>query len=1374
MSDKASLLGLNIIVGPDDKNVLERALKSCQGELFDEIVVTMAMLKEDPEIKALAESLGAKVFFFKWVGDFSLARNFSFSKNTTEQIMWIDSDDVIKPSEYKKLLELKPLLHKWDVVVMDYVYSHDEKDNPVLVLPRERIVKRCDHIKWHDPIHEYMNLDVPPHKINRVKIRIDHYRMSSHNPARNIEALKKVYESKGCSERIKFYYGKELADYGLWDKAISVLEPYIRDGKDFQDNLTNACIRLARYYIEKKDYAAAKTYALKGVRFNCIYAENYVILGTIFEQENDPDTAASYYKEALNKKLDGGMSQIVDYYGFIPSAKLALLYNARKEYDIGIKYCELALRYKPEDAPMLELLKMMQIEVERLSKGSVLKEEDIKEIQGFLSARSLNAVIVRNNYDFSDVRINRIRNLEIVWFLPILDLINPSIRIRRYNIHNKLNDMGVKSTIITNYYDNSIYEVRNMVGEASIAIFTQFSKKDLELMKHLKGSGIKCVFDHCEALFRYPFESECMTEASLITCCSTKLMELTNEQGFMHTAVLKDAVEKTSDKAVYANRDNRLKAVYVGMGGNSWLSSELLKDTIEEAGYDLVTITEWENASKKWHQDTWMDDMLECDVVLCPQRVDVQPAKSSVKATTAMALGLPVICSPLQAYKEIVIHGVNGFICDTKEEWKGALIKLKDPDLRKKVGEAGKRAVEGYGLDAITRQWITTLTDLINDRLVFKDPPNRIEVKDRPLVDVIIASYNNVEYLKLCVNSIQMNTLYPYHIIISDGGSGEETWEYLKNLKGITVIGEKGKRMSFSETCNAGIQASNTKYFVILNSDVIVSKCWLTGLVDKMETKDRLASCGVLSNCDLGWYHGVKGKPTYPMHLEKAGIDLHPAMKVEEIKLHVEELYKFMEESNKKHKDKFVHQEWVAAYATIFARCAVNEVGLFDPVFLNGCEDLDIMTRLSKYGYKTGQAIDSFIFHFGGISRGAFQEEDRASYDKEDHENHIKYGKKWAQPKIVLWTGPAWEPWNKAKVDEGMAGSETWASYLAREFVQKGFRTIIYNDLLIEDKKSFLLDPVLDTKGEMIGEVIYRDYRNMVQDLEYDVVDYFIASRSVEPLKLNIHALRSYVMVHDIWLSADKNYDTMSWRVDKYAYLSNWHRDFLSKHHGLLSDKMFLTANGQDMSLYEDVDTYTKKNQAVYSSSPDRGLYQLLHMLPAIRKEVPDFELVVAYGFFNWESMARTRNDLEGLNFIDKIKKLMDQPGVKYVGRISKKELAQYEKESKIWLYPTWFSETFSCTAVAAGLSKCSIVSTDMAGLQTTIGSAGALLPPDGLSRNGDYLASYTDRFISEAVKMLTDESYRKEWADKAYNKMKEYTWSNVADGWLKEFGIKK
>ncbi len=115
--------------------------------------------------------------------------------------------------------------------------------------------------------------------------------------------------------------------------------------------------------------------------------------------------------------------------------------------------------------------------------------------------------------------------------------------------------------------------------------------------------------------------------------------------------------------------------------------------------------------------------------------------------------------------------------------------------------------------------------------------------------------------------------------------------------------------------------------------------------------------------------------PTYPMRLKKSNIELVPGMKLEQIKDHVDELYDFMQDSNKNNKGKFVEQEWVAAYCTIFARSAVEEVGYFDTQFKNGCEDLDLCIRLKKSGYRIGQAIDSCVFHFGGVSRFSYESE---------------------------------------------------------------------------------------------------------------------------------------------------------------------------------------------------------------------------------------------------------------------------------------------------------------------------------------------------------------------------------------------------------------
>ena len=60
-----------------------------------------------------------------------------------------------------------------------------------------------------------------------------------------------------------------------------------------------------------------------------------------------------------------------------------------------------------------------------------------------------------------------------------------------------------------------------------------------------------------------------------------------------------------------------------------------------------------------------------------------------------MACGLPVVASPVGVNADIVEHGVNGFLATTQEEWREALTQLAaDPDLRQRMGAAGRRKVE--------------------------------------------------------------------------------------------------------------------------------------------------------------------------------------------------------------------------------------------------------------------------------------------------------------------------------------------------------------------------------------------------------------------------------------------------------------------------------------------------------------------------------------------------------------------------------------------------------------------------------------------------------------------------------------------------------
>ena len=69
--------------------------------------------------------------------------------------------------------------------------------------------------------------------------------------------------------------------------------------------------------------------------------------------------------------------------------------------------------------------------------------------------------------------------------------------------------------------------------------------------------------------------------------------------------------------------------------------------------------------------------------------------KCGFKLIQYMACGKPVVASPVGVNREIVVEGVNGFLASTQKEWVDALLRLKeDPDLRRTMGEKGRRMVE--------------------------------------------------------------------------------------------------------------------------------------------------------------------------------------------------------------------------------------------------------------------------------------------------------------------------------------------------------------------------------------------------------------------------------------------------------------------------------------------------------------------------------------------------------------------------------------------------------------------------------------------------------------------------------------------------------
>jgi glycosyltransferase involved in cell wall biosynthesis len=98
----------------------------------------------------------------------------------------------------------------------------------------------------------------------------------------------------------------------------------------------------------------------------------------------------------------------------------------------------------------------------------------------------------------------------------------------------------------------------------------------------------------------------------------------------------------------------------------------------------------------KWNKETEVQDLLKFHIGLMPLTDDIYSrGKCGFKAIQYMALGMPAMVSPVGVNTEIVSDDVDGYICETQEEWKDRLVKLlEDPALRTRMGKAARAKIE--------------------------------------------------------------------------------------------------------------------------------------------------------------------------------------------------------------------------------------------------------------------------------------------------------------------------------------------------------------------------------------------------------------------------------------------------------------------------------------------------------------------------------------------------------------------------------------------------------------------------------------------------------------------------------------------------------
>lgn len=111
-----------------------------------------------------------------------------------------------------------------------------------------------------------------------------------------------------------------------------------------------------------------------------------------------------------------------------------------------------------------------------------------------------------------------------------------------------------------------------------------------------------------------------------------------------------------------------------------------------------------------WNPATEIKDLVKIDIGVMPLTEDRwAEGKCGFKLIQYLASGIPAVAQPVGVNKEIIEHGINGFICSTPDEWYSYLKKLiGDPESRKKFGAQGRlKIVNEYSITANTDKFLS-------------------------------------------------------------------------------------------------------------------------------------------------------------------------------------------------------------------------------------------------------------------------------------------------------------------------------------------------------------------------------------------------------------------------------------------------------------------------------------------------------------------------------------------------------------------------------------------------------------------------------------------------------------------------------------------
>lgn len=204
---------------------------------------------------------------------------------------------------------------------------------------------------------------------------------------------------------------------------------------------------------------------------------------------------------------------------------------------------------------------------------------------------------------------------------------------------------------------------------------------------------------------------------------------------------------------------------------------------------------------------------------------------------------------------------------------------------------------------------------------------------------ITFACYNQVEYTKMCIDSMVKHGLDLSRLVVIDNASTDSTRSYLETLPLGGRIFNKAN-LGCGVAWNQGALALQAEWTIIMNNDVIVSKNWIKNLIEAAEKNNLKVISPAMIEGELDY--------DFEKFSNETSSSMQTAMRLGER-----------------------HAVCLAVHQSVWL-----DVGYFQPIpKLLGYEDTMFFNELEKAKILTGMTGASWLHHFGSITQTAMKQE---------------------------------------------------------------------------------------------------------------------------------------------------------------------------------------------------------------------------------------------------------------------------------------------------------------------------------------------------------------------------------------------------------------